>query len=67
MQERDGYGLSAVDRRIITELMRGQTFDDIARALRWGSRTLSVRVKVLYRKLGVANRAELERWAQEHL
>ena len=67
MTEPDAYGLYPIDRRIISMIARGQCYDDIAKELLWGYRTVSVRVHVLCQRLGVSGRAELTQWAQKHL
>jgi DNA-binding NarL/FixJ family response regulator len=62
----DDVGLTDKEREVLRALADGRPNKEIARALWVTEQTVKFHLTNVYRKLGVANRAEAVRWAYEH-
>lgn len=63
----DALSLSAREQVVLVELATDDTLEEIAARL-WVSRnTVKTQVRAIYRKIGVATRADATRWVHAHL
>lgn len=60
----DGLGLTEREQEVLTHLVAGRTYAEIARALVISEKTVSVHVSNLLRKTGTASRVEAAAWAR---